>query len=153
MSKPLNLQISSDLEQIKLVNDQFDGFARSNGLSDNIRRSVSLVLDEVLNNTMSYGYDESAGRSIELRIELAVDRLAVTVTDDGKAFNPFKEAAPDTAISLEDRELGGLGIHLVRSLMDEVTYYRRKGRNVVVLVKHLENKMPTPAPGSAGKQG
>ena len=153
MAKLLNLHISNDLEQIKLVNDQFDEFARSNGLSDNTRRSVSLALDDVLNNAISYGYDEPESHSIELRFELAGDRLAVTVIDDGKPFNPCSYAAPDTALSLEDRAIGGLGIHMVRNIMDEVTYQRRTGKNIVVLVKHVEDNMLTPGPASAGKRG
>ncbi len=62
----------------------------------------------------------------------------MTVADDGKPFNPFLLAAPDTGQSVEEREVGGLGVHLVRNVMDEVSYHRRTDRNVVILIKHLK---------------
>ena len=58
-------------------------------------------------------------------------RLMVTVSDDGVAFNPLAVPPPDTTLPLEERELGGLGIHLVRNLTDEATYGRLGGRNVI----------------------
>ena len=78
-------------------------------------------------------------REIDVRIELSSDRLAVTIADDGIPFNPFSGAPPDTSLSLEERELGGLGIHVVSKVMDEVSYNRRTDRNVVILVKYLDD--------------
>ena len=72
-----------------------------------------------------------------VEVELSPDRLSVTLTDDGTPFDPFGAAAPDTALSVEERRIGGLGIHLVRRMMDEVSYHRRDDRNVVVLGKRL----------------
>lgn len=70
-----------------------------------------------------------------IAVELGTDRLTVTLTDNGRPFNPLDTAAPDTTRSVEERPVGGLGIHLGRQLMDEVHCHRRGGRNVVVLVK------------------
>ena len=61
----------------------------------------------------------------------------ITISDDGIPFNPFQKASPDLKASLEDRDIGGLGIHLVRELMDSVSYKRGVGRNIVTLVKDL----------------
>jgi anti-sigma regulatory factor (Ser/Thr protein kinase) len=72
-----------------------------------------------------------------MELELDHERLKLTLTDDGPPFDPFSQAAPDTTLSIEDRPIGGLGIHLVRKLMDEISYERRDGHNVVVLVKRL----------------
>ena len=73
----------------------------------------------------------------DIQVELDRERLSVTVEDEGLPFNPFARSAPDTTLSLEEREIGGLGIHLVRKMMDEVSYVRRTGRNVVNVVKHI----------------
>ena len=73
-------------------------------------------------------------------MELAGKRLTVTITDDGVPFNPLSKKAPDIDAPLEDREIGGLGIHLVRNLIDDVTYNRRIGKNVMTLVKDLEQE-------------
>ncbi len=74
-----------------------------------------------------------------MRVELSSDRVAVRISDDGHPFNPFGRNAPDTALALGAREIGGLGIHLVQNLMDEVSYTRRTDENVVLLVKYLSN--------------
>jgi anti-sigma regulatory factor (Ser/Thr protein kinase) len=75
--------------------------------------------------------------SLTFEVEPDKERLTVTLIDDGPPFDPFSEAAPDVTLSVEDRVIGGLGIHLVRKLMDEVSYERRDGQNVVVLKKDL----------------
>ena len=99
---------------------------------------MNVVFEELLNNIVSYAYRDEGEHTIDLRVELSSDRLAVTITDDGRPFNPFMSAVPDITVSLEEREPGGLGIHLVRNMMDEVSYRRRTGKNAVILVKHLE---------------
>ena len=62
----------------------------------------------------------------------------MTITDDGKPFNPFENQEPDTALSVEERPRGGLGVHLVRNVMDRVSYERHGENNVVVLEKKFE---------------
>ena len=101
---------------------------------------MTLVFDDLLNNVISYAYDEGEEHVIEIRVELSPDRLAVRITDDGHPFNRFGRTSPDTALALEEREIGVLGIHLVQNLMDEVYYTRRTDRNVVVLVKYLSHE-------------
>ena len=91
----------------------------------------------VLNNIVSYAYGDEGEHWIDVHVELDRERLSVTVEDEGHPFNPFARSAPDTTLSMEEREIGGLGIHLVRKMMDEVSYVRRTGRNVVIVVKHL----------------
>jgi len=99
---------------------------------------MNVVFDELLSNIVSHAYRDKGEHTIDLRAELSSDRLALTITDDGRPFNPFTSAAPDTAVAMEEREPGGLGIHLVRNMMDEVSYSRRADKNVVFLVKYLK---------------
>jgi hypothetical protein len=70
------------------------------------------------------------------------DRVGVTLTDDGRPFDPLGVAEPDTALPVEERRIGGLGIYLVRRMMDEVGYQRRADRNVVSLTKYLAEEGP-----------
>ena len=72
-------------------------------------------------------------------VERYQQRVTVTLTDAGEPFDPFRLDAPDTTLSVEERPMGGLGIHLVGQLRDQVCYQRREGHNVVVLVKQLVN--------------
>jgi anti-sigma regulatory factor (Ser/Thr protein kinase) len=119
------------------VNAAFAGFAETHALPEGVRRSVNVVLDELLANILSHGTSANDGVSATVEVESDHDRLTVTLTDDGPPFDPFRLASPDTTLSVDDRQIGGLGIHLVRELMDDVSYERRDGQNVVVLVKTL----------------
>jgi sigma-B regulation protein RsbU (phosphoserine phosphatase) len=139
----LELRMINKLEDIGRVVEEFGTFAAEHGLDDKPRRTVNMALDELLNNVVSYAYDDDAEHWIDLRIELDPQRLAVTVEDEGAPFNPFARAAPDTTLSIEERQIGGLGIHLVKKIMDEASYVRRTHRNVVTIVKHLTE--PTPS--------
>jgi anti-sigma regulatory factor (Ser/Thr protein kinase) len=98
---------------------------------------VSVALDELLANEMSHGAAGRDSGSVTLEVELDEERITVTLTSDGSRFDPFQRAAPDTTLPVEERPVGGLGLHLVRKLMDEVRYERRNRQNVVVLVKLL----------------
>ena len=137
-----HLTIEPDRGEIARANAAFTAFAEANAVPASVRRSLNVALDELLQNTIVHGF---AGRqaggggdgAVTIAVELLPDRLTVTLTDDGQPFNPLAAPAPDTGRPAEERPVGGLGIHLVRQLMDEVHYQRRGGRNVVVLVKRL----------------
>lgn len=115
----------------------FAEFAQAQALPAPVRRSLNVALDELLANTLAHGFAGQAGGEVTVEAELRGDRVAVTLSDDGRPFDPFGQATPDTTLSVEDRQIGGLGIHLVRRMMDEASYQRRDGRNVVVLAKLL----------------
>jgi serine/threonine-protein kinase RsbW len=136
------LTIEPDRAEVARANAAFTAFAKANAVPAAIRRSLNVALDELLQNTIAHGFagrpaGGGGGGAVTIAVELLPDRLTVTLTDDGQPFNPLVTAAPDTARPVEERPVGGLGIHLVRQLMDEVQYHRRGGRNVVVLVKRL----------------
>lgn len=147
MRPGFRLTIGADPGEVARVHAAFAEFAGSHALPPAIRRSVNVVLDELLNNIISHGFARRARGEVTIEVELGTDRLSVTLTDDGEAFNPFDMAAPDTSLSVETRPVGGLGIHLARRMMDEVGYHRRADRNVVVLAKRLERGM------TAGRSG
>jgi len=131
------MTIGADLGEVARVQAALAEFAQAHAVPAPIRRSVSVALDELLTNTISYGFAGREGGEVAIAVELGADRLSVTLTDDGKPFDPFGAAAPDTAGSVAERQMGGLGIHLVRRMMDEVSYQRRADRNVVVMAKLL----------------
>ena len=91
--------------------------------------SVMIALDEVVTNILDYGAADARAPLVRIDARTDGDRVQVQVEDDGSAFNPMEKATPDTSLSIEDRAIGGLGIHLVRKLMDVVTYDRADGRN------------------------
>ena len=123
--------------EVGKVNAAFAGFAETHAVPAATRRSLSVALDELLANALSHGLAGRDAGLVTIEVKLDQERLTVTVTDDGPPFDPFGRTAPDTTLSVEERPIGGLGIHLVRQLVDEVSYQRRDGCNVVVLVKQL----------------
>ena len=134
----LELRLAAKLEEIERCNEEFGAFSEAHGLPQAVRRSVKLVFDDLLNNIVSYGYDDDgAGHEILVRIDLSPRELTIQIEDDGRPFNPFSSTSPDTSLGIEERDIGGLGIHLVRELMDSQAYTRRTDRNVVTLRKHL----------------
>jgi PAS domain S-box-containing protein len=131
----LRLRIKNQLAELAVVEERFHEFALENDIPDAVRQPISIVLDEMLNNIVSYAYQDEDEHEIDIHIELSGGRLVLTITDDGAPFNPFGRGAPDTSLSVEDREIGGLGIHLVRNMMDEYLYQRHINKNIVTLVK------------------
>lgn len=128
----------NDLSEIAMVVGKFQEFASKRGLPLELGRRISVIFDDLLNNVISYAFPDGEGHEIEIRTELADNRLTVTISDDGIPFNPLGAGVPDTSLPLESRAIGGLGIHLVRNLVDEVSYQRRIGRNVLTLVKRID---------------
>jgi sigma-B regulation protein RsbU (phosphoserine phosphatase) len=132
------ITVPNQLSSIEVVNERFNTFAAATGLPDEIRRRVNMVFDELLNNIISYGFDDEQEHVMEVRVGLDRQRLVIEILDDGRPFNPFSQEAPDTTLPLEARSIGGLGIHLVQKAMDEVSYERRIEKNLVKLVKRVE---------------
>jgi serine/threonine-protein kinase RsbW len=86
-------------------------------------------------NIIKYGYEDSLTHAISLRLALMESTLEIEIDDDGKAFNPFSQPKPDASHAA--REVGDLGIRLVRNMLDACAYERRDGRNFVRLIKKL----------------
>jgi len=136
-SEPLELCIENDLAQLAVVRDHVGRFARQENLSREVVFAAKLALEELLTNTISYGYGDKRGQLIEIRMEVRGGELIIHTVDGGLAFDPMKAKEPDTELSLKDRALGGLGVHLVKNLMDGVAYRHKDGKNHVTLRKNL----------------
>ena len=119
---------SGDLERIL---DEADGFMESRSLSAKKTYAVRLALEELLTNVVKYAYDEEGGHRIGVRIDLG-EPGGVTIDDDGRPFNPLEDApAPVLDGPLENRPIGGLGLHMVRSMGMALSYRREGSRNVL----------------------
>jgi len=133
-----HIMARNDLREIAKVNQEFQKFAEEHGIPVDVGRRISILLDDLLSNVISYAFPDDEAHEIEIRIELATNRLTVTISDDGIPFNPLGAGTPDTSLPLDKRALGGLGIHLIRNLVDDMSYHRRVERNVLTLVIHIE---------------
>ena len=99
--------------------------------------SLNLALEEAVTNIILYAYPEGSGGQVDLNVVIHGDRLDFTLTDSGIPFDPTAANMPDITLDATDRPVGGLGIYLVRSIMDSVTYERVDGKNVLSMIKRL----------------
>lgn len=134
-SELLQFSVANDLREIAVAADRIDEFCSLNGIPPATAYAINLSVDELLTNTISYGYEDSGEHHIDLMIRLDGDVLAVQISDDGIEFAPDSADDPDTNASIEDRPIGGLGIFLTRQMMDSFDYRRDEGRNIVTLTK------------------
>jgi anti-sigma regulatory factor (Ser/Thr protein kinase) len=95
------------------------------------------VLDELVSNVIKYGKASECGDAIDVSLTLDGTRLTIGVSDDGIAFNPLEAKAPDLHLPIADRPVGGLGIHIVKTLAETISYSRDNGRNNISLSLRL----------------
>jgi sigma-B regulation protein RsbU (phosphoserine phosphatase) len=132
--------IVNDKTQILTANEAFEEHAVRWGIPKRLRNQVRMAFDELLANVMEYGYDDQERHEIRITAKCKPDNLTLTLSDDGRPFDPLAETAPDLSSSAEERELGGLGIHLCRKTFDRIAYERRDERNVVTLEATLDTR-------------
>ncbi len=135
MSDRLRLELDSNLEALAEIERQVETFADQQGWPGDLLFHVQLGLEELAVNIINHGYGES-GHTFQIDILSRPDALTIELVDEAKPFDPLKDAPkPDVDAELEDRSVGGVGVHLVRELMDESTYTWQDGRNRLTLVK------------------
>lgn len=110
---------------------------RERELSPALVFDLYVVLDEVLSNILKYGYDDDAAHPIHVKLSANDAAVEIVIEDDGRAYDPFASPAPDPGLPLAERPLGGLGLHFVRNLMDDVKYQRENNRNYLFLKKKI----------------
>jgi anti-sigma regulatory factor (Ser/Thr protein kinase) len=116
-----------------------DEFARRSGLPDDERSRVLIILDELFTNVVTHGRGpHSAGGSIAVALGWRRGRLRISFVDDGQPFDPLAFRGPDLEEATEERGIGGLGIHIVRSLVHQARYCHQGGRNHLHLVRRVE---------------
>jgi len=99
--------------------------------------AVNLALDELVTNTILYGFDDPENQEFEVRLDVSGTELRGELRDGGRVFNPLEVPPPNLDAPLQEREVGGLGLHLVRSLMDRLEYRREGVKNVLTLAKRI----------------
>jgi serine/threonine-protein kinase RsbW len=125
-------------ESLGVLAESLHGYAEAHDWPAGLTLHVDLVLEELVCNTISYGYADGRPGQVTVGIWQEGDTLHIRIDDDGDAFNPFDHAEPDTALDIDSRAIGGLGIHFVRKLMDSYAYQRIGQLNRISLVKRVE---------------
>jgi anti-sigma regulatory factor (Ser/Thr protein kinase) len=139
MREVLEIKLTNQLSEIGRFNQAFTEFGRRHRLAPKILHDVNLAVEEILANIISYGYsDNREEHEIKVGVSVQPGEVRVDVEDDGRPFNPLEAPEPDTTKPLEERTVGGLGIHLVRKLMDSLEYKRRDDRNLLIIKKNTQ---------------
>ncbi|MEI2740851.1 MAG: ATP-binding protein [Candidatus Competibacter sp.] len=138
MNEYLEINVSGESTAIIEAKDAIEAFCARRRLPQRVALSLSLAVDELLANVLNHGGAETgAAPDIRLRVRLEKAQLITELSDSGRPFNPLDAPPPELDLDLDDKPIGGLGIHLVRQLMDEVQYCREGARNRVTLRQRL----------------
>lgn len=137
-SGPISFELRNRLSELATLCEKMEVVGQALGLSRRCLFEVNLALDELFTNIISYGFQDKSEHFIRVRVSADSDVLTVVLEDDGVAFNPVERIPPDLPCSLDECKVGGLGIHLVKNLMDAVGYERRGGTNILTLKKTIE---------------
>jgi len=130
--------LKNSLSELETLRERLEEFGEAWGFSPKSVFETNLVLDELVTNVISYGFPEGGDHAVHLEMSLDGDMLHVVLSDDGRPFDPCQTPEPDMSCPLEDRPIGGLGIHLVRKLVETLDYERADGRNILRLSRRVQ---------------
>jgi anti-sigma regulatory factor (Ser/Thr protein kinase) len=136
-SHKYSFELKSDLSELKILNQQLNKFGQISGLSEACITDVNICLDELFTNIASYGFVDDLEHIIRFTLHLDNNVLMLNIEDDGIPFNPLEKKDPEIPAELIDVKIGGLGIHIVRKLMDDIYYERKHGKNELTLIKFI----------------
>jgi sigma-B regulation protein RsbU (phosphoserine phosphatase) len=138
MSDTLEIKLKNKVSELDGVNQTLKEFGQRHGLASKVIHHLNLAMEEILTNIISYGYTDNREHEIKVRLSAQYGEVSVEIEDDGQPFNPLEAPEPDITKPLEERKIGGLGIHLVRKLMDSLEYKRQGERNLLTIKKKTE---------------
>lgn len=129
------LIVKNDLAEIKRLADAVQAFAMANRLPDEKADDLRLVVEETVTNIIQYGFEDDKEHQILVSFSYTEGLVSIEIEDEAKPFNPLKIPAPNLELDFDQRDVGGMGFHLVRSLMDNVEYRFQNGKNILTMKK------------------
>lgn len=130
--------LANDISEIGRLYEFIEEFGSDFSLSPDIVFNLNLVLEEAVVNIINYAYPKEDHESIYLSAKMHEGSIVLVLTDTGKEFDPTAVPEADVTLSADDRQIGGLGIFLIRQIMNEVKYERIEGKNVLTLEKKVK---------------
>jgi len=133
MTPSLTLHLENRIAEIARLVDAVESFGSHAGLSSDLTYRLTLSLDEIVSNVIRHGYSDTKDHVVEVRLSVHEGVVTSVIEDDGHPYDPRESPEPDLSMPVEQRGPGGLGIFLVRQMMDSIDYARRDGRNVLTV--------------------
>lgn len=137
MNSDLSIRLKNSFGEIKRLKEALHEYCEFRELPSNVAFALTLSLDEIVTNVISYGYDDRGEHHIDVALRSGQGVIEVSVVDDGKPFNPLEIRTPDLNRPIDERPVGGLGIYLVRTYMSELEYKRVGVKNCLIMRKRF----------------
>lgn len=137
MNMEKEIRIMNNLAEVSALAEFVEELCRELSLSDELTMNINLALEEAVANIIMYAYPSQEEHDILLRATVSPNQLIFLLSDNGQSFDPTQVEDVDITLSIEERPLGGLGIFLIRSIMNEVSYQRLAGENRLIMKKDL----------------
>jgi len=135
--KEKTLTIINQIEQLEVLAKDLEAISDEWNIPMNIVLNLNLVLEELITNIIFYGYEDKNEHNIIIRLSYNGKIIQIQIEDDAIEFNPLLIVEPDIDKPLENRTVGGLGMHFVRKLTDNITYERTNNKNILTLTKNI----------------
>jgi anti-sigma regulatory factor (Ser/Thr protein kinase) len=129
--------LRNELCELDCLRREVEEFGERHELPVKTVFQITLVLDEITTNIISYGFPENGEHLIRVELAIDDDKVVIRMEDDGLPFDPTTVSSPDLTCPLNERKVGGLGLHLVRELTDSIEYVRQGGRNILTMTKSI----------------
>ena len=137
MEQNKRITIINNIDQLPTLAEQIEQIADEWELDPMLAMNMNLVIEEAITNVIFYAFNDQENHQIDIDFNLNDSILKLVITDDGTPFDPTQKGDPDTTLSVEDRQIGGLGIFLIRKIMNEVKYKRKNNKNILTLTKSI----------------
>ena len=137
MMPTLSITLSNHVSELERLHQALWKFGKEQQLPNNLINTMNLALEEIVTNVIAHGYEDKGAHVIIICCSVRDGQVMAEVEDDGQPFNPLEYPDPDISTPLDDRSVGGLGIYLVRNVMDALDYNYLGGKNRITLKKRI----------------
>ena len=132
------IKLKNQVGELERVAQFIEEISEELGLSMELQMNLNLVMEEMVSNVIFYAYPEGTDAEIELMVEDDGKELTFVLSDQGREFDPTLKEDADIDVNPIDREIGGMGIYIVKNIMNQVTYQRLEGKNLLTMKKEIQ---------------
>ena len=140
VSQEYKFELKNELSELNALNRHLNTWGGAIGLADNSIARINICLDELFTNIVLYGFDDDGEHIVKFALQGDSNFVVINIEDDAKPFNPLEKVDPDFPENVEEAKIGGLGILIIRKIMDNVTYERSQGKNKLTMKKNIQEK-------------